>query len=122
MAESGPLSGQKLGDKYLLGELIGQGGFGVVYRAQHVLLNRQQAIKLLLEQHLTSPRFRERFIREAQTLAAFEHPNIVPIHDFGIEGSRAYLVMPYLGGGSLHEVLKQRGGPLSLEETGRYCF
>ncbi len=120
MAEQGPLSGQKLGEKYLLGELLGQGGFGAVYKAQHLLLNRPQAIKVLLEQHFGSARFRERFIREAQTLAALDHANILPVHDFGIEGSRAYLVMPFISGGTLQGVLKARPGPLGLDETARY--
>jgi serine/threonine protein kinase len=120
MAEQGPLTGQRLGEKFLLGELLGQGGFGAVYKAQHLLLNRPQAIKVLLEQHFASPKFRERFIREAQTLAALDHANILPVHDFGVEGSRAYLVMPFISGGTLHGVLKARPGPLGLDETARY--
>src|SRR5579885_2133670 len=120
MAEQGPLSNQKLGEKYLLGELLGQGGFGVVYKAEHILLHRPQAIKILLEQYLNSLKFRERFTREAQTLAALDHPNIVHVDDFGIEGSRAYLVMPYIGGGTLHGLLRARQGPLGLDEIGRY--
>jgi serine/threonine protein kinase len=120
MAEQGPLSGQRLGDKYLLGELLGQGGFGAVYKAQHLLLNRPQAIKVLLEQHFGSPKFRERFLREAQTLAALDHANILPVNDLGVEGNRAYLVMAFLSGGTLQGVLKARSGPLSLEETARY--
>lgn len=118
MAEQGPLSNHTLGGKYVLGELLGQGGFGAVYQARHSLLNRQQAIKILLEQHFTSPKFRERFLREAQTLAALDHPNIVHVDDFGFEDNRAYLVMPYIGGGSLQSLLRQRG-PLSLEEATR---
>jgi len=98
MAEQGPLSNQRLGDKYLLGDLLGQGGFGAVYKARHLLLNRQQAVKILLDQQLGSPKFRERFIREAQTLAALDHPNIVHVDDFGFDGARAYLVMPYIAG------------------------
>ncbi len=120
MEEQGPLTGQRLGDKFLLGELLGQGGFGAVYKAQHLLLNRPQAIKVLLEQHFGSPKFRERFIREAQTLAALDHANILPVHDFGVEGSRAYLVMPFISGGTLQGVLKARPGPLGLDETARY--
>ena len=119
MAEQGPLSNQMLGGKYLLGELLGQGGFGAVYQARHTLLNRQQAVKILLEQHFTSPKFRERFIREAQTLAALDQPNIVHVDDFGFDGSRAYLVMPYIGGGNLHSILRRRG-PLPLEGATRY--
>jgi serine/threonine protein kinase len=120
MLEQGPLSGQQLAGKYQMGGLLGQGGFGAVYRAQHVLLNRPQAIKILLEQHFTSPKFRERFTREAQVLARLDHPNIVHVDDFGIEGNRAYLVMPYIGGGTLQGILKARRGPLGLNDTWRY--
>lgn len=66
MAEQGPLSGQVLGGKYLLGELLGEGGFGMVYAGQHLLLDRPQAIKLLLEHYFSRPKFRERFLREAR--------------------------------------------------------
>ncbi len=119
-SNQGPLSGQRLGDKYLLGALLGQGGFGVVYQAQHILLNRPQAIKILLEQHFTNPKFRERFLREARTLAALDHPNIVHVDDFGLEGTRAYLVMAYVGGGTLQGRLKARRGSLGLNEVWRY--
>jgi serine/threonine protein kinase len=118
-SNQGPLSGQRLGDKYLLGALLGQGGFGVVYQAQHILLNRPQAIKILLEQHFTNPKFRERFLREARTLAALDHPNIVHVDDFGLEGTHAFLVMPYIGGGTLQGTLKARRGPLGLNEVWR---
>ena len=73
MIEHGPLSGQRLGDKYRLDALLGQGGFGAVYQAQHLLLNRPQAIKILLEQHFTNAKFSERFLREAQVLAKLDH-------------------------------------------------
>jgi len=108
-----------LGDKYLLGELLGQGGFGAVYTARHMLLNREQAIKILLDQHFTNLEFRDRFIREARILAALAHPNIVHVDDFGFDGNRAYLVMPYIGGGTLQDVLKQRG-TFALDEVQRY--
>src|SRR5215475_14609341 len=117
MNGQGPLSNQTLGGKYVLGELLGQGGFGAVYRARHTLLNRQQAVKILLEQHFTLPKFRERFIREAQTLAALDHPNIVHVDEFGEEPDLVYLVMPYISGGTLQDILKARRGPLELEEV-----
>ncbi len=114
MAVPGPLSGHTLGEKYLLGALIGQGGFGVVYQAQHTLLGRPQAIKILLEQHFTNPKFRERFLREARTLATLDHGNILPVHDFGIEQDRAYLVMPYIAGGTLESMLRGSQRPMGL--------
>lgn len=119
MAQQGSLSNSKLGNKYLLGELLGFGGFGEVYKAQNLLLNRPQAIKVILEKHLSNPRFRERFIREAQTLAALNHPNILHVDDFEIEQERAYLVMPFITGGTLHSIIVQRGR-LNMEETGTY--
>ncbi len=106
MLTQGPLSNQKLGNKYLLGELLGQGGFGAVYKAQNLLLNRPQAIKVLLEIHFSDPKFRERFIREAQMLANLNHPNILPVYDFEIVGNRAYIVMPFVNGGTLQSILK----------------
>jgi serine/threonine protein kinase len=120
MAEQGPLSGQILGGTYLVGELLGVGGFGMVYAGQHVLLKRPQAIKLLLEHHFQQPKFRERFLREAKMAALLDHQNIVPIHDFGMEEqpARAYLVMPYEKG-SLHAILKEASKqqrPLDMEQ------
>jgi serine/threonine protein kinase len=120
MPEQGPLSNRVLGGRYLLGELLGEGGFGEVYQAINRPLNRQQAIKVLLEKHLRAPRFRERFIREAQTLAALDHPNIVHVDELGEERDLVYLVMPYISGGTLHQLLKQRAGPLGLAETQHY--
>jgi len=119
MAKQGPLSGQKLGDKYLLGDLLGKGGFGAVYQAHYLLLNRPQAIKILLEEHFSDPRFLDRFLREARTLAALDHPNIVHVDELGVQGSLIYLVMPYLSRGTLQDLLNARGEPLPLEEVDR---
>ncbi len=120
MSKPGPLTGQTLGGKYLLGDLLGKGGFGAVYQAQYVLLNRSQAIKLLLEEHFSDPKFRERFLREARTLAALDHPNIVHVDELGMQGNLFYLVMPYLSGGTLQEVLAMQRGPLPPEHVDSY--
>jgi serine/threonine protein kinase/outer membrane protein assembly factor BamB len=122
MVKPGPLSGQILGGKYLLEGLLGEGGFGMVYVGQHLLLNRPQAIKLLLEHYFHQPKFHERFLREAQTVAGFDHPHIVHIDDFGLEeqASRVYLVMPLLTGGTLHDILKKQQRPLELEQVVSY--
>src|SRR5947208_12236016 len=119
MTSLGPLSNQRLGNKYLLGELLGEGGCGVVYKAQNLRLNRAQAIKVLRGKYANDPKFRERFEREAQTLASLDHPNILPVHDFDIEGNTAYLVMPFISRGTLQDILDKKG-KLGLEEAESY--
>lgn len=120
MGVQGPLSNRVLGGKYALGELLGEGGFGEVYKAINRPLNRPQAIKVLLEKHLRAPKFRERFIREAQTLAALDHPNIVHVDELGEERDLVYLVMPYISGGTLQQILKRRAGPLGMTDIQQY--
>lgn len=120
MTEQGPLSGQTVGGKYVLGELLGEGEFGVVYKAQHLHLRRQQAIKILLERHFQKSEFRDRFLREAQTVAALDHPNIIHTDDFWVEPSRAYLVMPFIGGGTFQGILRKQQRALELEQIVSY--
>lgn len=119
MATQGPLSGQTIGDKYQLSELLGEGGFGVVYKALNLRLKRPQAIKVIVEQHLRDPQFRQRFDREARTLGSLNHPNILHVDDYELEGNHAYLVMPYISGGTLQTILEQQSS-LSLEQAGNY--
>jgi hypothetical protein len=118
-AQKGPLSGLVLGGKYELQELLGRGGVGAVYQAYNQLLKRPQAIKVLLEHYGADPKFQERFRREAQTLAALDHANILPVHDFGLEDNRAYLVMPFISGGTLHQFIQRHPDLLSFEQVRR---
>src|SRR5215831_8156560 len=111
--------GEELGP-YRLTRLLGVGGFGEVYEAEHRLLQQRRAIKLLLEKHFHDPKNRERFLREARTLAALEHPNILPVLELGEEGNLFYLVMPFYSKGTLKDLLKQRSAPLPLDEVERY--
>jgi len=111
MTEHGPLSGQTLGGKYLLGEILGKGGCGAVYKAKHILLNRDQAVKVIKDNVVDSDRFK----REAQILANLVHPNILHVDDFGIEDERPYIVMPFIAGGTLKTLIFPNG--LSLEQT-----
>jgi len=120
MAEQGSLSGQTVGNKYRLGELLGAGGFGVVYRARHLHLQRQQAIKVLLEQHFLKSEFRTRFLREAQLVAALDHPYIIHLDDFWVEPTCAYLVMPYISGGTLQDVLQKQHSFLNPNQVVSY--
>lgn len=120
MTKQGPLSGQKLANKYLLGDLLGEGGFGAVYKAQHLQLRRQQAIKILLENLFSKSNFRDRFLREAQTVAALDHPYIVHVDDFWIEATQAYLVMPFIGRGTLQDILQKQQHLLELDQVASY--
>jgi tRNA A-37 threonylcarbamoyl transferase component Bud32 len=89
-------------------ECLGRGGMGVVYKARQKTLNRIVALKLLAPERVSDPRFAERFTREAQALAALNHPNIVTIYDFGQAGGFYYLLMEFVDGANLRHLLHAR--------------
>ena len=89
--------GSRIGG-YLLGECIGQGGMARVYRAEHEALQRQVALKVLLDSPIGSTDGHERFLREARIAAAIKHPNVVNIFDVGVDRGTPYLVMELLEG------------------------
>jgi serine/threonine protein kinase len=107
------MSVEKIGRYEILSEL-GRGGMAVVYLARDPLMKREVAIKVLPRQFTFEEQFRVRFRREAEVIAALEHPGIVPIYDFGEEDDQPYIVMRYMPGGSLADRL--RAGPMSLAE------
>src|SRR5258708_21444776 len=109
--ENDPLIGRQLGT-YLIQTRLGEGGMAIVYKAYHARLRRDVAIKVILSQIAEQTDFKARFEREAQLIASLEHPNIVAVYDFGELGNLTYLVMQYVGGGTLRDQL--RGG-YSLE-------
>ena len=119
---SSDFTGKTLGT-CTLEKLIGQGGMGAVYLARQVRPSRHVAVKVLLPNVAMSSRVRQdylaRFRREADIIARLEHIHIMPIYEYGEQDGLAYLVMPYLPGGSLRDVLAQRGA-LSLPETITY--
>src|SRR5579863_7207713 len=96
-----------------LQQLVGQGGMGAVYLAQQSRPRRQVAVKVLLPatamkpQHLAA--FLERFRRETDAAASLEHPNIMPVYEYGERDGLAYLVMPYISGGTLRDVMEREG-------------
>jgi transcriptional regulator with XRE-family HTH domain len=92
---------------YELGERIGAGGFGVVYRAVQPSVDREVAIKIILPEYANHPNFIRRFEIEAQTVAQLEHPHIVPLYDYWREPNAAYFIMRLLRGGSLEGKLKK---------------
>ena len=89
-----------------IGECLGRGGMGVVYRARQRSLNRPVALKLLAPERGHNPTFAARFAREAQALAKLNHPNIVTIHDFGQAGGFYYLLMEFVDGVNLRQAMQ----------------
>jgi len=89
-------------------ECLGRGGMGVVYKARQKSLNRLVALKLLAPERVTDAKFAERFTREAQALAALNHPNIVTVHDFGHAGGFYFLLMEFVDGVNLRHLLRAR--------------
>jgi len=89
-------------------ECLGRGGMGVVYQARQKSLNRLVALKLLAPERVGDAKFAERFTREAQALAALNHPNIVTIHDFGQAGGFYFLLMEFVDGLNLRQLLRGR--------------
>ncbi|EFH87024.1 serine/threonine protein kinase [Ktedonobacter racemifer] len=106
-----------------LQQLIGQGGMGAVFLAQQSRPRRQVAVKVLFPFTPLNPgqkaAFLERFRRETDAAASLVHPNIMPVHEYGEQDGLAYLVMPYLSGGTLRDVL-EREGRLPLAQTSNY--
>ncbi len=106
MSDQGPTL---FGDRYELHSRIARGGMSDVYLARDLLLERPVAVKVLFPQFAADPSFVERFRREAQSAANLSHPNIVGIYDWGREGSTYFLVMEYVEGRSLADVLRAEG-------------
>ena len=106
-----------------LQKLVGQGGMGAVFLAQQSRPKRQVAVKVLLPMTPLSPNqlaaFLERFRRETDAAASLEHPNIVPVHEYGERDGLAYVVMPYISGGTLRDEM-EREGPLQLANVVNY--
>ncbi|HEX5505064.1 MAG TPA: serine/threonine-protein kinase [Thermomicrobiales bacterium] len=103
---------------YRLVERIGKGGMGEVYRAQHLKLGREAAIKILPVNLAGEEDFLKRFEREAASAGSLDHPNILAVWEYGEQQGAPYLVMPYVRSGTLKERLKQ--GPLSRQEIAGY--
>jgi len=108
------MSTQTIG-RYEVKRELGRGGMSTVYHAYDPRFKRDVAIKVLPREMLHDTTFRLRFEREAETIAALEHPAIVPVYDFGEDDGQLYLVMRYMGGGSLSDRLEK--GPISLSKT-----
>ena len=99
-------------DRYVLLELIGQGGMGRVYLARDSRLNRRVAIKILSPERVNNPRAIARFHREALVGAQLQHENLVRVYDEGESHGRCYLVMEYIEGRNIGQMISE-GGPIS---------
>ena len=99
---------------YSVGEVLGRGGMGVVYRARHLRLNRPVAVKMMLNGGFAGPPELARFQQEAEALAALQHPNIVQVYDVGESGGLPYFTMEFVDGGNLAQKL---GGARSRPGT-----
>ena len=104
----GKYRGLRLGQLTLLSQ-IGQGGMGAVFLCQHSGLNRHVAVKFLPEDKAADPDLLQRFLREARTAAALDHPNIVRAHNFNTSGGIHYLVMEYIDGTDLEKMVRVQG-------------
>jgi eukaryotic-like serine/threonine-protein kinase len=107
---------QILGGRYELEDVIGRGGMGVVYRGRDRVLDRTVAVKVLPALFAENPTLVERFEREARAAARLTHPNIVSVYDTGQDRTERYIVMEYVAGMSLAELLHERG-PLPAREA-----
>lgn len=105
-----------LNNRYQLEENLGTGGMAVIYRARDLMLERSVAIKVLREDYSADPVFQERFRQEAKAAANLAHPNIVTVHDFGLDAGRLFIVMEYVPGTDLKSLLKKRER-FSVDET-----
>ncbi|EXX84732.1 serine/threonine protein kinase, partial [Paenibacillus darwinianus] len=112
--------GRELGGRYEIIERIGSGGMALVYKAHDVLLNRKVAVKILRQQFGHDEEFVRRFRREAQSAASLSHPNVVSIYDVGEEEDTHYIVMEYVEGSNLNDLIKERA-PLQTEEAVRFA-
>lgn len=105
-----------MGGRYEIIEKIGVGGMAIVYKAKDLLLNRVVTIKVLRDQFASDEDFVRRFRREAQSAASLSHPNIVSIYDVGKDGDTEYIVMEYVEGQNLKELIRNYA-PLSSEQS-----
>jgi len=104
---------KKLGP-YTITEEIGAGGMATVYRAYQSSMDRHVAVKVIRTSILQDPTVKDRFRREARLIARLEHPHLLPVYDFDGDHEPPYIVMRYLEGGTLKQVLCQ--GELPFEE------
>lgn len=113
---SDPLLGRTIAGKFKILERLGRGGMGTVYKAEHTYLDRVIALKLLHSHLASDDEYLKRFQREARTACKIRHPNVITLHDYGIEEGHPYLAMEFIEGRTLKQILKDEGA-LSLDRV-----
>jgi len=116
LADLAPLSNRVLGDRYELGELLGVGGWAMVYSAYDRRLTRRVAVKVLRPELAVDDSIRARFRREAQSAAGLNHPSIVSVHDSSDDGPHPFIVMEYVPGPTLRETMPD-GRPMPVGQA-----
>ncbi len=116
MAQPALEPGRVLAGKYRLGERLGEGGMGAVYRAEHLVLQAPVAIKVIEREIVADEATKARFAREAQAAAALRSPHVVQILDYGTEGDLPFMVMELLEGETLAQRIRRKRR-LSANET-----
>ncbi len=111
--------GTVLNGRYKLLERTGSGGMAVVYKAHDLVLGRLVAVKMLHESFSSDPDFLSRFRQEAYAAAGLQHPNIVTVHDIGEDNGRHYIVMEYVDGRTLKDLVRQYNEEGELMPTNR---
>jgi serine/threonine protein kinase len=94
---------------YRLEELVGRGGMGIVFRATHIALERQGAVKVIAPELALNDEFRQRFQRESKLAASIDHPHVIPIFDAGEDDGQLYVAMRYVDGTDLGAVVADEG-------------
>lgn len=112
------MTGLVLGNRYEVQELLGQGGMALVYRARDRVLDRPVAVKILRPEYCADANLVARFQREARAAANLVYPNIVAVYDVGQDNNNYYIVMEYVAGPTLKDIIRQRA-PLSVDQAMR---
>src|ERR1700722_7065891 len=111
-----PLCGQLFEDRYQILSVLGQGGMGTVYKARHVHMDKVCAIKTLVSGAVKDDNAFKRFEQEAKAAATLNHPNTITVTDFGkSKQGLAFLVMEFLSGKTLEDVLVEDDEPMSIK-------
>ena len=103
------MKGMVFAERYKLEDFIGQGGMSMVYRAVDIRTGHSVAVKILKSEYNSDKEFLERFQREAQAASLMSHHNLVNLLDVGVEGEYRYLVLEYVNGNTLKDIIRQKG-------------